>query len=173
MNDQSQLAPGRQICRPAVGESILLEQSTRSSSTFPTDQSREMTVNPMHGARTMNLMIFAVVRYGDRTVVAQHIRNKELTIEGVRECIASNARIAAGKRYTSQGQDQAIHYTLDAQGRVFAIVTNSRYSPRVAFAALDEMQQMFNKELGIKVASALEGTLTQPAKPIFKHIFEK
>jgi hypothetical protein len=132
-----------------------------------------MTTNPMHAGRTMNIMIFAVVRYGDRTVIAQHIRNKDLTIEGVRECIASNARVIAGKRYTAQGQDQCIHYVLDAQGRVFVLVTNARYSPRIAFAALDEFQQMFNKELGMKAAAAMEGSLTQPAKPIFKYIFEK
>lgn len=131
----------------------------------------EMTLNPLHSQ--MNILILAVVRSSDKTVIAQFIRNKEVTIEGVRECIASNARMAAGKRYTSQGPEQSIHYTLDPQGRVFAMVTVNRYSPRVAFAALDEFQTMFNKELGMKAAGALEGQLTQASKPIFKHLYEK
>jgi hypothetical protein len=62
---------------------------------------------------------------------------------------------------------------LDAQGRVYAMVAVKTYSPRVAFSALDELQQLFNKELGIKAASATENSLSKPAQPIFHHVYEK
>ena len=129
-----------------------------------------MTFNPIHN---QNILILAVVRSSDKTVISQFIRNKDVTIEGVRECIASNPKLTAGKRYTTQGSDQSIHYTMDPQGRVFAMVTVSRYSPRVAFAALDEFQTMFNKELGMKASNATEGQLSKASKPIYKHIYEK
>jgi hypothetical protein len=130
-----------------------------------------MTYNPIHGQ--MNILILAVIRSTDKTVISSFIRNKSLTIEGIRECVAANARMAAGKKYTSQGQENSIHYTLDPQGRVFAMVTISKYPPRIAFTALNEFRDMFNRQLGMKAATATEGALTQLSKPIFKHIYEK
>eukprot|EP01033_Poteriospumella_lacustris_P014269 gene14269-10200_t len=130
-----------------------------------------MTSNPMHA--TPNIFILAVVRSADKTVVASYLRSNEVTVEGVRECIASNPSMVRGKRYSATGPAQTIHYTLDPQGRVFSIVTAPKYPLRIAFAALDELQEMFNREIGIRVASATEGSLSRPAAAIFKHIYEK
>ena len=94
-----------------------------------------MTTNPLHGNNPQVYMV-AVVRYADKTVVAYYSSSKEVTKEGIRECIAGNANIQPGKRYTAQGDTQSIHYVLDTQGRVYSVVTNTRYSPRVAFLAL-------------------------------------
>lgn len=134
-----------------------------------------MAYNPMHNnnGTSTNIFILAIMRYTDKCMIASYIRSKEVTIEGVRECVAGNANILRDKRYTSAGQAQSIHYTLDAQGRVFAIVTLPTYSPRIAFAALDDLQQMFNKELGVRAASATEGSLSRPSSTLFKHIYEK
>ena len=96
-----------------------------------------------------------------------------MTIEGVRECVAGNAGIMAGKRYSVQGSTQSIHYSLDVQGRVFAVVTTPKYPPRIAFTCLDEFQQLFNKDLGMKAASAGEGSLSKASSALFRHIYDK
>jgi hypothetical protein len=133
-----------------------------------------MTHNPLHdGENKVNILILAVMRFSDKRIIASLVRNKDITIEGLRECVAGNASIQAGKRYSSQGPNQTINYSLDAQGRVFAMATAQGYSPRVAFGALDEMQKLFNKELGIKAAAATENSLSKPAQPIFNHIYQK
>lgn len=133
-----------------------------------------MTQNPLHdGGNKVSILILAVMRFSDKRIIASFQRSKEITIEGLRECVAGNASIQAGKRYSSQGPNQSINYSLDAQGRVFAMVTSHGYSPRIAFGALDEMQQLFNKELGVKAASATENSLSKAAQPIFGHIFQK
>lgn len=132
-----------------------------------------MKSNSNNGSGKLNILILAVMRFSDKRIIASYHRSKEITIEGLRECVAGNASIQAGKRYSNQGTSQSIHYTLDAQGRVFAMVSAIDYSPRVAFGALDELQQLFNKELGIRAASAMENGLSKSAQPIFNHIFEK
>lgn len=120
-----------------------------------------------------NILILAVMRFSDKRIIASIQKSKEVVIEGLRECVAANASIQAGKKYSTQGSSQCINYTLDAQGRVYAMVVVQGYSPRVAFTALEEMQQLFNKELGIKAASATENGLSKQALPIFQHILEK
>lgn len=133
-----------------------------------------MAYNPLNNsAPTQNIFLLAVVRSTDKCIVASYVRSNEVTIEGLRECIASNPSMIRGKRYSSQGSAQAIHYTLDPQGRVFSLVSAAKYPPRVAFAALDEFQELFNKELGIKAANANEGALSRPASALFKLIYEK
>lgn len=132
-----------------------------------------MTTNPLHASSSTNIFIFAVMRSSDKCVIASYLRTRDLTIEGVRECVAGNAGIMAGKRYTSQGSTQSIHYTLDAQGRVFALVTTPKYPVRVAFGCLDEFQQLFNKDLGIKAASAGEGSLSKASSALFRHLHDK
>jgi hypothetical protein len=128
---------------------------------------------PFNDNDRLNVLALAVMRFSDKRIIASYQRSKDITLEGLRECVAGNASIQAGKRYSTQGSLQSINYTLDAQGRVYAMVTVQGYSPRIAFGALDEMQQLFNKELGIKAASATENSLSKQAQPIFHHIFEK
>lgn len=131
------------------------------------------TSNPLHSNTPNNIFLMAVMRYSDKRIVANFIRNNDVTIEGLRECVASNASIQPGKRYSVQGSSFSISYCLDVQGRVYGIVTSSKYSPRITFAALDELQQMFNKELGMKVAASPEGGLTRASASVFKYIFDK
>lgn len=107
-----------------------------------------MSSNPLH-AQSLIYML-AVVRFSDKKVVASYSMTKEVTKEGIRECIAGNGNIQIGKRYTSQGDTQSIHYIMDAQGRVYTLVSSPRYSPRIAFAALSEFQQTFGTEYGEK-----------------------
>lgn len=133
-----------------------------------------MTQNPLHsGNKTSNLLLLAVVRSTDKCILASYIRSNDVTVEGVRECIASNPSMVRGKRYSSQGSSFAIHYTLDPQGRVFSLVSSPKYPSRIAFAALDELQDLFNRELGVRAAAAKEGSLSRPAANIFKVVFEK
>jgi hypothetical protein len=134
-----------------------------------------MTFNPLHNgnSKDLNLYILAVMRSSDKVMVAYSVRSRDVTIEGIRECVAGNSSIQAGKRYTSQGQAQCIHYTRDYQGRVFALVSSPKYSPRIAFALLDEFQSRFNAELGPRVPTALENGLSKMAQSIFKEMFEK
>lgn len=131
-----------------------------------------MTANPMHNSIPQVYMV-AVLRYADKSVVAVYSASKEVTKEGIRECVAGNAKIQSGRRYTVEGESQAIHYTLDPQGRVYALVTNPKYSPRVAFIALDELQKQFGKEFGPRVASASEETLNKPARVLLKEISDR
>jgi len=93
--------------------------------------------------------------------------------EGVREQVASNARARSGGRYTAAGEAQAIHYYLDEFGKVYAVVTSPKYSPRVAFTALVELKESFQRELGNRSASAGEESLTRPATPMMKGLMDK
>lgn len=130
-----------------------------------------MTANSMHDANKIYLI--AIIRSSDKTVVASYQQEREVTVEGVRECIAGNASIEAGKRYSSQGDTQSIHYTIDPQGRVYAIVTSPQYSLRCAFRALDELIEKFGRDLGSRVATATEQSLSQAAVPIMKQLYQK
>ena len=127
--------------------------------------------NPLHNDRPQIFML-AVLRFSDKIVVATYSTSKEVTKEGIRECVAGNAMMTQGRRYTSQGETQSIHYLSDAQGRVYAMVTNPTYPPRVAFAALTELQSEFT-EVGPKVATSLEEGLTKTTKLTLKTIVEK
>jgi hypothetical protein len=119
------------------------------------------------------LYLLAVIRYSDKTVLASLVLSKEVTVEGVRECVASNANIISGKRYTSQGTSYSISYTQDVHGRVYCIVTSPSYSPRVAFTALDEMISRFSKEQGPRAAGATENSMSRSSRPILEAIANK
>ncbi len=131
-----------------------------------------MAVNPLHLVTT-NVFIFAVIRASDKSVLASFVRSKEVTVEGVRECVATNAGMSTGKRYTAQGESQSIHYTLDANGRVYAIVTVPKSPPRIAFTALEEMKESFQREFGPKLSTATENTLTKAASSLFRQLYDK
>jgi hypothetical protein len=119
------------------------------------------------------IFLIAVVRSSDKTVVASYQPVEGITVEGVRECIAGNANIETGKRYTSQGKFQSIHYTVDPQGRAYAMVTSPTYAMRMAFIAIDELIANFSRELGHRIAGATEQSLTGPSLPILKQIYQK
>lgn len=119
------------------------------------------------------LYLLAVIRYSDKTVLASLPLSKEVTVEGVRECVASNAYIVSGKRYTSQGTAYSISYTQDINGRVYCIVTSPSYSPRVAFTALDEMISRFSKDQGPRSAGGTENSWTRSSRPILEAIANK
>lgn len=125
----------------------------------------------MHGKN--HVYLAAVLRSSDKTVVASYQQERDVTVEGVRECIAGNGSIETGKRYSSQGDTQSIHYMIDQQGRVYSIVTSPTYSLRTAFRAIDELQDKFGRELGHRIATATEQSLSQAAVPIMKQIFQK
>lgn len=128
--------------------------------------------NPMHNNARPQIYMLAVLRYSDKTVVATYSASKEVTKEGIRECVAGNAQMIPGRRYTSQGDVQAIHYSTDAQGRVYAIVTNPSYPVRVAFGALDELQSEF-ADFGSKVAASGEDGLSKTARLTLKAVADK
>lgn len=130
-----------------------------------------MIANSLHDANKIYLI--AVLRSSDKTVVASYQQESDVTVEGVRECVAGNASIDTGKRYSSQGDTQSIHYTIDPQGRVYAMVTSPQYSMRRAFRALDELIEKFGRDLGHKIATASEQSLSQASVPIMKQIYQK
>lgn len=132
-----------------------------------------MTVNPLHQGGQPLIFMIAVLRHSDKTVVASYSSNKEVTKEGIRECVAGNAGIQPGKRYCAQGETQSIQYTLDAQGRVYSVVTSPKYPARVAFMALEELQQKFGKDFGPRVASATEESLNKTARYLLKEVADK
>lgn len=125
-----------------------------------------MAINPLHANRGPTIFLVAVIRYTDKKIVASYSVSQDVTKEGVRELIASNASCVPGKRYSAVGDSQAVHYMLDSNGRVYAMVTEPRYPTRVAFAAIDEIMTTFQKEFGARIASATEGSLSKSAKPI-------
>lgn len=87
-------------------------------------------------------------------------------------CVSSNANLAPGKRYVSQGDVQTIHYSVDSRGCVYAIVTNPNYPVRVAFTALDDLVRAF-AEFIPKVTAASEESLSASARVNFKVIADK
>lgn len=72
-----------------------------------------------------------------------------------------------------KGETQSVHWCMDEQGRIYAIVTSTTYPVRVAFAALDEFQTSFNRECGFRVPSATENSLSKAAKNSMKAIIDK
>jgi hypothetical protein len=131
--------------------------------------------NPVHSNSANSIFLIAVIRFSDKVVVASSLFSRSsISIEGVRECVAGNtANIQPGKRFTSSGDFQAIHYQLDAQGKVYAIVTSPNFSTRIAFCALDDVVSKFKSEIGNKVVSASEGSLNKMAHSIFKEIYDR
>lgn len=90
-----------------------------------------------------------------------------------REQVASNGRAKPGGRYTAAGDMQSIHYVLDQYSKVYALVTLPTYSPRVAFAALEELKESFQREFGSRMATSGEGSLTKVATPLLKEFVNK
>lgn len=131
-----------------------------------------MARNALHGD-VPEILLMAVMRFSDKTIVASFQNAREVTVEGVRECIAGSANIELGKRYTSQGPLQSIHYEIDAQGRVFALVANPKFSVRVSFLALDELVNHFSQRFGGRIATAREGELSREGLPVFRSIFDR
>jgi hypothetical protein len=119
------------------------------------------------------IYLLVVLRASDKTIVASYQESNDVTVEGVRECVAGNANIQLGKRYTSQGDTQSIHYLIDPQGRVYSIVTTPNYSLRNAFKAIEEFAECFGRDLGAKIASSSEQSLSGIGRPILKQIFQK
>jgi len=130
-----------------------------------------MTTNPLHATLPQVFMV-AVLRATDKTVVAAYSTARDVTKEGIRECVAGNPTLEPGKRYSIQGAAQTIHYQCDANGRVFSIVTNPQYPPRVAFQALEELQMEF-ADYGPKIPTATEELLSKPTRLIMKAVVDK
>lgn len=68
---------------------------------------------------------------------------------------------------------QSIHYVLDQYSKVYALVTLPSYSPRVAFTALEELKESFQREFGSRMATSGEGSLTKVATPLLKEFVQK
>eukprot|EP00600_Ochromonadales_sp_CCMP1393_P002607 CAMPEP_0174988382 /NCGR_PEP_ID=MMETSP0004_2-20121128/20095_1 /TAXON_ID=420556 /ORGANISM="Ochromonas sp., Strain CCMP1393" /LENGTH=198 /DNA_ID=CAMNT_0016241593 /DNA_START=136 /DNA_END=729 /DNA_ORIENTATION=- len=120
---------------------------------------------------THMLKLIAVLRSTDKTVVACYQQDKEVTVEGVRECVAGNASIESNKRYSFQGEYQSIHYKVDAQGRVYSAVTTRNYPLRIAFRAIHEIMEKFGRDFGSEVAVATEKSLSHASNQTMRGIF--
>mmetsp|Transcript_1205 Transcript_1205/g.1221 ORF Transcript_1205/g.1221 Transcript_1205/m.1221 type:complete len:230 (-) Transcript_1205:256-945(-) len=121
---------------------------------------------------TQQILLVVVMRYSDKAVLATY-QNGEVDKEGVREQVASNGRAKPGGKYTAAGDQQCIHYVLDQYSKVYALVTLPSYSPRVAFAALEELKESFQREFGSRMATSGEGSLTKVATPLLKEFVQK
>jgi hypothetical protein len=132
-----------------------------------------MPHNPLHESPSSSIYMLCILRSSDKCIVASYAAREDVTKEGVRECIAGNMNMQPGKRYTSQGSSQSIHYYIDIQGRVYALVANPTYPPRIAFAALDSLQQNFSKEFGNRVSTASEESLSRQSQPTLRLHLEK
>jgi len=152
-----------------VGQTFVTHSGHKDAT--PLKSSTRMIANSMH--EKYRIFLIAVLRSSDKTVVASYQQERDVTVEGVRECIAGNGSIETGKRYSSQGDTQSIHYMIDQQGRVYSLVTSPSYSLRTAFRAIDELQDKFGRDLGHRIATASEQSLSQAAVPIMKQIFQK
>ena len=118
----------------------------------------------------------AVLRFSDKTVLALFANSKAVSKNFVSETIAKQQGakpIVPGKKYTTQGADVALHYTLDPHGRIYAIVSSAEFSPRIVFMALDELKVTFAKDFGPKCSSATENSLSKAAGPLLSGILQK
>ena len=119
------------------------------------------------------MLYFAVLRFSDKTVCASYSAGGGVDKEGARELIAGNPNCVAGKKYSVTGSTQIINYTLDASGRVYLVATNNAYSVRIAFAIIEELQELFQREFGQKIPTATEESLSKAAKKLFVALYEK
>lgn len=124
--------------------------------------------------KDLEIYAILVLRYFDKTIVASYVNPKEdISIEGVRECVASNMNIIAGKRYSSQGNYQSIHYIIDIHGRVYSLVTNPEFPLKLAFNCLEEISSSFHQKFDSLVAKATEQSLSANSRSLFQEIFIK
>ena len=133
-----------------------------------------MTSNPMHNGHSarQQIHLICVMRYTDKTIVAS-FSSEEISKEGVRELIAGSPACIANKRYSAIGDSQAIHWMLDDQGRIYAIVTEPKYPSRLVFAALDELQANFKSSFGFRVATASENSLSKVSRNMLQELSVK
>ena len=152
----------------------------RSRSESPKKKDKVVKIEESRGSlNPVEMMV--VIRNNDKTIVASYYggssndkAEKNRIKQGVKQCINDSNKIEIGKRYSVSGDhSNAIHYTLDKQGRIYVIVTTKKYSVRLAFSALDEVKSEFSEEFGPKVHSATEESLSKISKDTLQEIVEK
>jgi len=126
--------------------------------------------------KTTALYMICVIRHSDEVCVASFKTKKDLDQGDVVDIVGEKAaKMAVGKRYSEPGDTdgQMVHFTLDAKGRVYAILTKSTYPQRLAFAALEEIQEQFRAEFGSSVKAAQPNSLSAEARPLLKSLLDK
>ena len=121
------------------------------------------------------VFVVCVIRRVDEVVVASFSATSQYTTEDVVELVSEkSARMEVGKKYSDMVDEAlSVHFQLDPKGRVFAIMTTTRYSPRVAFAALGELAAAFAEQFGPSVKGATAGSLSKDCKPLLKGVIDK
>lgn len=122
------------------------------------------------------VFVVCVIRREDEVVVASFsVSSQQYTSEDVVDLVSEkSARMEVGKKYTDMVDEAlSVHFQLDAKGRVFAIMTTTRYSPRVAFAALAELSKSFAEQFGPSVKGATAGSLSKASKPLLKGVIDR
>jgi len=162
-------------------ESSQMAKNSRSRSESPKKKKDKVVkIDETSGSKNQVEMII-VIRNNDKTIAASYYAGsstdkveRNSIKQGVRKCITESNKIEIGKRYLVSGDhSNAIHYTLDKQGRIYAIVTVKNYSTRLAFSALDEIKIEFSSEFGPKVPSATEESLSKMSKDTLQEIADK
>jgi len=154
-------------------------KNDRSRSESPKKKDKEKIEESNGSKNAVDMLV--VIRNNDKTIVASYYAGvstdkaeKNRIKQGIRQCINESTKIEIGKRYSVSGDhSNAIHYTLDKQGRIYVIVTVKKYSARLAFSALDELKSEFSSDFGPKVPSATEESLSKVSKDVLKEIAEK
>lgn len=118
------------------------------------------------------LLLLAVLRQPAIAMASLRLSNS-LTTDVVKEVIINNKDIFPNKKYTSKGSAFNIHYTLDTEGVIYAIVTEPNYPARVIYPALDEMAKKISEKLGARLGGASENGLNKSARPLLSEIADK
>lgn len=113
-----------------------------------------------------------VYRFLDQICVASFSPKGDTNDEfAVKSVISSpNVFVEPGRRYTNEGEMSCVHFVADDNNRVYTVVTDKQYPPRVAFALLDEVQSKFLTKVGDKSLSAREGALSKTMRSSFQDV---
>ena len=123
--------------------------------------------NPLHN-NLPQVYMAAVLRSSDKTIVASYSTG----VVGGKDEIRNAPNLEPGKRFSSQGPTQSIHYLCDTNGNVYAIVTTPNYSPRVAFIALEELLTEFSDYRNL-VPTATNESLSKASRLVLKAVVDK
>ena len=124
------------------------------------------------------LFVVCCIRKSDGVLVASVAVSKDYSTADVVEVVmdkVQGGKMKVGGKFSDLiDENLGVHFQLSAAGCIYAVMTSVRYSPRVAFAALAELQERLADQFGTTaVKGAAPGALSKDAKAVLKGIVDK
>mmetsp|Transcript_9513 Transcript_9513/g.19000 ORF Transcript_9513/g.19000 Transcript_9513/m.19000 type:complete len:234 (-) Transcript_9513:26-727(-) len=127
------------------------------------------------GSATGNIVYCAVVRFGDRAVVAANAHlNSGFDPEAVHKLYNQpNLMIEPGRRYRVPTENLNFYFVSDDQDRIFLVVTRENYPDRVAFKMIEELRTGFLQKYADKSLVCKEHALDRAASKLMQRLCDK